>query len=339
MNLLWFSDMSALPRRNKLPLLAVCVALLRLVAANRADISGNYTLGANETFSSSISADPFTIGSSKSTWDLQGFTTTLTGPGDFEVASSIAGSGNLVIDLASSSAQVQFDSGNTFNGLTTVRGGTLLLSTPSEENNGIVGDLYIGGGPNLAKVTREDKHNRELISDTSSITIAQNGTLQFDRMNTGNSPVHDSTESLGKVIMNGGTLLNASVNDRLTTLNIGTVTLLSSSVWDLGKAMTMNIGDVNSNIWTSGATLTIKNWSSDEPIYIHNISSSQLAQIRFETPGGLMGAQQLADTQIVPMAIVPEASTLLLIPLLFATAIFPLIRELWQKRGQKTNPA
>lgn len=307
---------------------AVVLSLLalRLVhAIDPTDIAGSYTLQSNQVFSGSIAASPFTIGGSRDTFNLQSYTATLTGNTDYQVNSSIAGTGGVLINLSDPNRTVEFNGDNSYTGPTVVRSGKLVLNTPSQENNGIPGDLLIGGGLNQAVVTRPDKHNRELIADNTTVTIASNGTLELNRMDQGNSPVHDSLETLGRLVMNGGTLLNGSENTRLTTLNVRTVTLLSSSVWDLGVAMTMNIGDVNTNMWTSGAILTIRHWSSNGPIFAGQISEQQLAQIRFETPDGLFGAQQLADHQIVPMVIVPEASAFLFIPLLGGVALIPAI--------------
>jgi autotransporter-associated beta strand protein len=323
---------------TKLRLAALAVILLfgRTVYSG---ISGNYSLSSDTTFTSSIAAEPFTIGGSKDIFNLQGFTSTFIGDGSFEISAQIVGSGGLVIDLAAPTAQVQLNAANSFSGVTTIRGGTLFLNTPSGENAGISGDLFIGGGNTQAIVARDTKHNRELIADTTTVTIGKNGTLQFDRMDTGNSPVHDSMETMGRVVMDGGTILNASRNDRATTVNIGSVTLRANSVWDLGDAMTMHIGNASTNIWSSDAILTIKNWSSAEPIYFQQIAPEQLAQIRFETADGLMAAKQLADSQIVPMAIVPEASTFLFIPLLLGAVILPVIWDALKKRRLTTAKA
>ncbi len=311
------------PRR--IPLFCLLFATMVFGLRLHADIPGNYTLTSNQTFTSTITASPFTIGSSD-IFNLQSYTATFTGTGNFEINSSIIGTGGVLIDLAPT-AQIEYNKANSYTGPTIVRSGSLLLDTPSEQNNGIMGDLLIGGGPNQASVWRDDKHNRELIADTSTITISANGTLEFDRMAHGNSHVHDSLETVGRVVMNGGTILNGSDNDRLTSLHIGTVTLTANSIWDLGKAMTITIGDVNTNTWTPGAILTIKNWSPQEPIYAGHITPQQLGQIRFELPTGIAGAQQLPDTQIVPLIIVPEASTIVLVPMLIGAALWPELRR------------
>jgi hypothetical protein len=309
------------------------LALFADAITGRADIAGDFTLAGDQTFTSTA-GDTFTIGGGGNTFDLQGHNATFTGQGNFAINSGITGTGGVLIDLTDSSKIIEYQSsGNSYSGLTTVRSGILLLDTPSEGNDGIAGNLYIGGGPNQATVTRHNKHNRELIADTRTITIASNGTLNFQRMDTGNSHVHDGLETFGKLILDGGTLLNSSHNSRVTTVNIlDSIQLLSSSVIDLGVAMTMNIGDVDSTPWTPDAILTIKGWSDNEPIYVGQITPSQLGQIRFDLPGGLMGATQIADGQIIPSTLVPEASAFLFIPLLAAAAIWP---ELKRRRGNK----
>jgi hypothetical protein len=318
-------------RRARVHVLFLVLTLF-FAAGARGQIPGNYTLTANDTFTS-IAGQTFTIGGNNTTFNLQTYTATFTGSGDFSINSRITGGGSVLIDMASAASSVWYSSGNgnTYTGLTTVRSGILVLDTPSGANSGIRGDLYIGGGPNLAIVTRTDKQNRELIADTSTITIASNGRLELGRMDTGNAQPHDSIETFGKLILDGGTLLNSSLNTRLTTVNIlNGVQLLSSSVIDLGVAMTLNIGDVNTTPWTPGAILTIRDWSPAEPIYIGQITPQQLSQIRFETPTGVRFAQQIADGQIIPSTIVPEASALLLAPLLAAAALGPEIRRRWR---------
>jgi hypothetical protein len=304
---------------------ALAAGLLPLFAFTPG-IDGSYTLTSSETFTS-FAPSTFTISDKHEVFDLQSHTATFTGTGNFEVQSAIHGSGAVFINLTDPTKTVTYTGpGNTYSGLTTVRSGTLMLDT-SDQADSLVGDLYIGGGPNSAVVTRSDKHNRELIADTSTIRIGANGTLEFNRMDQGNSPVHSSTETFAHLIMDGGTLINLSDNSRNTVLNIGTVTLLADSVWDLGISMTMNIGNVETNAWASGTMLTIKNWSESEPIYVSEISQGQLAQILFDTPQGMMPAIYLPDTQIVPGVIVPEASSFLLVPLLVASALWPEIRQ------------
>jgi hypothetical protein len=321
-------------RPKRLVSVALSTVLLWSVPAF-ADISGNFTLTGSQTFTS-VSPDTFIIGGNNNTFNLQANTATFDGTGNFEINSSITGSGSVMINMASGSATVRYQSdGNSYSGLTTVRSGTLYLSTPNEGNNAILGNLYIGGGPNQAIVTRDEKHNRELIADTSTITIAANGTLEFNRMDTGNSPVHESLETFSRLILDGGTLINSSDNTRLTTVRIlDTVQLLSSSTIDLGVAMTMTIGNVDTTAWNPSATLTIKNWSVAEPIYVGQITPQQLSQIRFELPTGFVTAAQIADGQIVPSTLVPEASTFLFIPLLAGAALWPELR----KRTKKNHP-
>lgn len=304
----------------------VVLAILLGGAAHGQGIDGGLTLTSNRTFTS-FAPDTFTIGDKHDILNLQSHTATFTGTGNFEVQTEIQGSGSVFINLNDGTKTVTYTGpGNSYSGLTTVRSGTLMLDT-SDKQNSLAGDLLIGGGPNPARVTHSDKHNSELIADTSTIRIGANGTLEFNRMDQGNSPVHSSSETFKHLIMDGGTLINVSDNTRNTELNIGSVTLLANSTWDLGVAMTMNIGNVETNAWNGGTMLTIRNWSKSEPIFVSDISQGQLAQIRFETPQGMMPAIYLPDTQIVPGVIVPEASTYVLVPLLVVSALWPEIRQ------------
>jgi hypothetical protein len=328
LNLVTSNRIVGLRRTVLLPLFAV-FAVNSLFAQG---IDGGLTLSSNTTFTS-LAPSLFTISDKNDVFNLQSYTAAFSGTGNFEVQTRIEGSGSVFIDMTDSAKVVEYlGPGNTYSGLTTVRSGTLLLNS-SDKGDSISGDLYIGGGPNPALVSRPARHNRELIADTSTITIAANGTLEFNRMDTGNSQIHSSAETFAHLIMDGGTLLNSSENYRNTEVTIGTVTLLASSVWDLGVAMTMSIGDVANNMWTSDAVLTIKDWSETEPIYVANISEEQLSQIRFDTPQGLLPAIWLPDTQIVPGIIVPEASTLVLVPALILSALWPEIRQrVWRKK-------
>ena len=314
--------------------LAALAGFLFVLSAS-ADISGNYTLSSNQTFTS-IVADTFTIGAhnNNNTFNLQTRTATFSGAGEFEIHSKITGTGAVRVELTDPTKTVRYlsSSGNSYTGTTTVRSGILSLETPEGGNNGILGNLVIGGGPNQAIVTRSGKHNRELIADTSMIRLNANGILEFGRMDAGDSPVHESLETFRSLILNGGTLLNSSQNTRLTTVNIlDTVQLLANSVIDLGVAMTISIGDVANTAWTPGALLTIKNWSPAEPVYVGQMTAQQLGQVRFDMPGGLYNAAHLADGQLVPTTLVPEASAFLLIPLLAGAALWPEL-----KRRRKT---
>lgn len=297
------------------------------------DITGDFTLTSNQTFTVPA-GDVFEFNKKGDTLDLQSFTAIFEGGGTFEINTSIIGPGSVLVDMSPPGGTVlyQSSSGNGYTGLTTVRGGRLVLDTDGPANEGILGDIYIGGGPNPAVLTRADKHNRELIADTSTITVASNGTLEFNRMDQGNAPVHNSLETFSKLILDGGTLLNSSDNTRLTTVNIlDSVQLLSTSVIDLGVAMTMNIGDVDTTMWNSEAILTIRNWSPVEPVYVGEITGQQLGQIRFELESGIFGAIQLGDGQVVPGAIIPETSTFIFIPLLIGAALWPEIRRRLKK--------
>lgn len=290
-----------------LALLALCTGL-----HSAADITGSLTLSSNQTFTSTGPND-FSIGSAGKTLNLQNYTATFTGSSGFQVNSSIKGSGGVLVDLSNPTQTVEYNAGNSYSGLTTVRSGRLLLDTPMDADNGVPGDLYIGGGPNSAAVTRPDNHNRELIGDTSTITVAKNGTLVFNRSN---SSVNDSVERFGKLVLDGGTLINSSAVCLPTLAHIGTVTLLSDSVIDLGKWMTVVVDNVENSAWNPNATLTIRNWSILEPVYFHEITPQQVSQIRFETPDGLMGAREVFDGLLIPTVIVPEAPTWIFIPLL-----------------------
>src|ERR1041385_880051 len=123
-------------RQYRQILMSLVAAALFFPVAVRADISGDFTLSSNLTFTSSIIGDAFTIDSKHDTFDLRSFTANFTGTGDFQINASIVGSGNVMIDLADPTSQVEFNTANSYTGLTTVRSGILYLDTPGGGNNG-----------------------------------------------------------------------------------------------------------------------------------------------------------------------------------------------------------
>jgi hypothetical protein len=319
-------------RFSSLNLWSVCAALV--LTPVRGQISGNFTLSGNQSFTSSSSLT-YQIGSSSAnSFNLQGYTATLTGSGNFSVGSQITGAGQIVIDLTDSSKVVTYNSGNSYSGLTTVRSGTLFLGTPENQNNAILGNMIIGGGPNVALVTRDTQHNRELVGNNSTITLRQNGTFELNRADTGSSSVHDSLETIGGLVMDGGTLLNGSPNSNPTTINVGTLTLLANSTIDLGTSMIVNLGNVDMNTWTSGATLTVSNWNAGQHVYFGDITAQQLSQIRFATSTGYVGASAIVNGEIVPTTTVPEISVVMALPLLGG---FILAREIKNRRSKRTS--
>jgi autotransporter-associated beta strand protein len=255
-------------------------------------------------------------------------TATFTGDGSFQINSKITGAGNVVINMGTSSGTVVYDSANSYSGYTHVQRGTLLLASPEDGDNGIVGDLIIGGGGGEAVVTKRTSDNRALIGDNVKITLNQGGRLEFNRSS---GWYGDSIERFGELVINGGTLLNASQSYLPTVALIGSLTLQFDGVIDLGNWMSVLVDNVGQSAWNPNAILTIKNWSPLEPVYMGNITAQQLSQIRFETDNGLVTAGQLCDF-IVPSTVVPEASSFLFVPLLAVIAVWPEIRRRFRSR-------
>jgi autotransporter-associated beta strand protein len=279
----------------------------------RSDIAGNHTLTGNRTFSTT-GPDVFTIGASSNyVFQLGSHTATFSGSGDFQVNSKITGTGRIVVNLSDPSRTVEFNTGNSYTGDTLVKSGRLLLDTPAGADNGVLGNLVIGGGPNLAVVTRHADHNNALIGDNSSITINQNGVLEFNRSSSWGG---ESLERWGALTLNGGSIVNASQSIFPTIGSAASLTLLADSVIDLGNWMSILIDDVSGSAWTPSAVLTIKNWSFLEPVYMGGIDDQRLSQIRFETAQGTYYAKEFGSGFVIPSVLVPEASPAVLLPLL-----------------------
>lgn len=285
--------------------------------ASFGDITGNFTLTSNTVFTS-VSPDVFNIGAPNKTFNLQNKTATFRGTGDFQVNSKIMGSGSVIITMNNPSAKVEFNTGNTYTGDTYVNSGRLLLDTPAGADNGVLGNLYIGGGAYQAVVTRHADDNNALIGDDSLIRINQNGVLEFNRGGSGG----ESLERFGSLVLNGGSIINVSASSYPTIGSVGTMSLLANSVIDLGNWMSFLVDDVSSSTWTAGAILTIKHWSIFEPVYMGGIDAQKLSQIQFETDQGTYHAQVWGNGFVIPSVLVPEASPAYLIPLLGFAALW-----------------
>jgi hypothetical protein len=276
------------------------------------DIVGNYSLSGDETFTSTAGST-FQIGTgSTTTFNVQSYTATLTGSGDFLVNSQIkgAGSGTVIIDLTDPNGTVTYNANNGFSGLTWVKSGTLDLVRVGN-NKAISGDLTIGGGPNLAIVTRETTANNSLIVNTKTVTLNANGTFKLNREPTGSTTANASTEGIGTLVLNGGTLLNASPNTLPTLFTSSKITLSADSTIALGTATTLSLGNVTA--WNSGAVLTFTGWNLSSPddsiLFGSTLSATELSQIRFQfADGGTRGGwQSTFDGKIRP---VPEANSI-----------------------------
>lgn len=296
------------------------VGLLSLFQSHAAiDWSGDVTLTGNTTATSS-SPTTFAIGDNENKDDvfLGSYTLTLNGNYDFSVESQLQGAGNVRINLSDDTKTVTFyNDDNNYTGTTTVLSGILDLRTPDNGNN--LANLVVGGGARLARVTRADSDNAELISDTATVTLRSNGTLEFVRQSSGSQARDNSAETFGHLRMQGGTLLNNSANANVfTPVSVTLLTLTQDSYIDLGQKMSLTFGNVTGQAWTSGKTLYISDWDFTDDVFFSGISTSQLAQIKFDYGGNWVAAYQLPSGEIVPASSVPEAHPALILPMLGA---------------------
>lgn len=293
------------------------------------------TLTQNET-ATSVSPTLFEIGNNENADDvfLGSYTLTLTGNYNFDVDSQLQGAGNVTINLTDATKTVTYyNDNNNYTGLTTVQSGILDLRTPRDGDN--LGNVTIGGGANAAKVTRATTNNRELISDSATVTLKSNGTLEFVRAATGSNANNSSSENFGALVMEGGTLLHTSANTTsFTTVTSTSLTLTENSYIDLGAKMSLTFASVSS--MTSGKTLLISDWDFTDDVFFTSITAGQLAQIKFDYGGKTVDAYRLPSGEVVPASTVPEASPALIFPAIGALILF---REQLLRRRKKALSA
>ncbi len=194
-----------------------------------------------------------------------------------------------------------------------------------------------------------------VIKDDGSVTKNGLGTLTLSGANT----------FTGDLNINGGTLLLGASDRIVDTVNVtlggatlatggnsetlGTLTLTADSIIDFGDgAGVLQFADSSGIAWTSGATLTITNWSgsqwgggTDQLLFGSEgtgLTEQQLSQIRFVGANGyLRYGMILANGEVVP---VPEPATMAgIFGLLLLVAYHerhPLVRILRQLLEKQT---
>jgi autotransporter-associated beta strand protein len=203
--------------------------------------------------------------------------------GVVNIATNLSGSaGNNVTVIGPGS--VLFTHSTTYQGATTINSGTLNAATFNA----------LGG--------------------TSGITVNAGGTLLLS--GTTANRINDSAE----ITLNGGRFNSAGLTEGgASAPGMGALTLLSSSIIDLGNAASL-LAFANSSAETWAGTLSIHNWTGTigngngtDQLYFGSdstgLTGTQLSQILFFSDGGttLLGSGQiLGDGEVVP---VPEPTT------------------------------
>ena len=212
---------------------------------------------------------------------------------------------------------------NTYTGVTTINSGTLSAAAPGA----------LGG--------------------TSSIVVNQGGTLLFTASGI---PTTDRINNSSTMTLNGGTFNTGGFSERglagaTVTPGMGTVTLLSNSVIDLGGgASVIAFSNSSAQAWTG--TLSIYNWSgtpgggngTDQLFFgtdATGLTTAQLGQIAFYSDSGTTflgwaGYANDLDGEVVP---VPEATTWLGAALAFGALGFTQRRRMWKARCFKAVSA
>jgi autotransporter-associated beta strand protein len=253
---------------------------------------------------------------------------------------------------------------NTYTGGTVVGAGILQLGDGISNNGSIVGDITCSGGaPTLDKAIKivfanpGNQTYSGVISGPCYLYKRGAGTLTLSGANTyryafgGSSPgityIDAGTLALGSndalpagshVGLNGGTLATEGFSP---ASSLGMLALTSSSIIDMcaDSGSILRFADSHSLTW-SGA-LTITNWDGSfngggaDELFVGSslgtLTASQLSEITFINPSGVMGAYPariLSTGEIVP---IPEPATLNLLAsggLLFCV----LVLRWWRKK-------
>jgi autotransporter-associated beta strand protein len=211
---------------------------------------------------------------------------------------------------------------NTYTGVTTVNGGTLSAAAPGA----------LGG--------------------TSSIVVNLGGTLLFS---ASGSPTTDRINDNSTMTLNGGTFNTGGLSEHglasaTVTPGMGAVTLLSSSIIDLGGGASV-IAFASSSAQTWTGTISIYNWSGipgagngTDQLYFGTdttgLTTEQLGQIAFYSDSGttFLGTAGYAndlDGEVVP---VPETSTWFATALAFGALGFTQLRRMRKSLLPKAIP-
>lgn len=235
-----------------------------------------------------------------------GYTMYNTGGTSTTFFSKIVGSGDFVVNMRSG-AEVNLvslhSSGASYTGDARVLSGSLNLFGLSDGNNLLNSSISIGGGYSSASLKQYYIEGGEMIGDNSVITINSNGSYILS------SQEGSIKETIGGIILNGGSIINSTSTKNTTTLNAGTLTLCGTSIIDLGQdSMTINFSDSSKIAWAQGAKLIIRNYTSGvDDISFDGLTDAQISQIYFEnTQSGTLMQAALFKKHIRP---IPEART------------------------------
>jgi autotransporter-associated beta strand protein len=301
-----FSDVNGV-NQGTLPGLATEVIFQATGATNLSTTLGRdfsirkLTFGSTATAPVSISGNTLTIGAGGIQADA--------GTGSHTIASNVGLGANQTWNINSAGPLTVSGVVSGSGSLTKDGTGTVILS-------GVAGNTYTGA--TVVANGRLEARKTGALGSTVSINIT-GGTLLLG--DTGTNSGRLSTGA--NVTLAGGTLASerASLSGTTITESVGTLTLTANSTLDFGA---VDGKEGNTSLTFSGATagwtgiLTILNWQgtgypdsspgTDHLIFSDTTNvSGQLSQIQFVIGGDTVGAQLLANGEVV--AAIPEPST------------------------------
>ena len=270
-------------------------AVLQLLNSNQIKDTANMTVNTGGTFNLNNKSETINA--------LNGNGGTVTGSGAATLTvGSAGGTGSYAgvitggMSFAKSGSGTETLTGNnTYTGTTTINGGTLEINNNNSASSG-------------------------RLSGTSTITVNSGGTLLL----SGSSLWTDRINDIADMTLDGGTFNTGGLSEHGATNNtagIGKLTLLSSSIIDMGSGSSIIAFTKSAGTWHG--TLSIYNWSgtpvtgggTDQLYFGMNgdgLKNPQLDQIQFYSGAGTgayaPGAIILSDGEVVPTGI-PEPGT------------------------------
>ena len=173
------------------------------------------------------------------------------------------------------------------------------------------GTVEFNGG---AQTVRAGTYNNLTLSGSGTKSVTANITVNNDLTVSGTASLAPNATNrisdTSKLVFNGGSYTTGGFSETM-----GTLTLNENSTIALGTGNhTVNFAASNGTTWVAGKTLTITGWTgSSGRIFVGTsatgLTTTQLAQIKFQVGGDVWDAVQLSTGEIVTKYCVPSSTT------------------------------